>query len=306
MGASYIRHYPHVEFAILVIFYKSGINFLHSCSKGSLIRLQKQCDYTIRSTSTPNSRSYITQFSQPDSIIPDPYNSQDWNRYAYARNNPLKYTDPNGHDPILFALLLGAILLSACAPAPTPTQVSASEGLTPRQAEIQALIDEGPGSYQAAIDKAVELYGIDTHGVDPTFDPNLGSYGNTKWDSNGTIGENGLVTGGSVATTIGPEAFASPPDLVDAIAHEAVHVEQFQNGRWYERIDLDGDGFADIEDGYNLNEVEAYDRSLERKNELELSDAVIQYDTDIRNNEYYNYLPDWLQERVNQGNYTLP
>lgn len=40
---------------------------------------------------------YITQFSQPDSIVPDPYNSQDWNRYAYARNNPVKYTDPSGH-----------------------------------------------------------------------------------------------------------------------------------------------------------------------------------------------------------------
>jgi RHS repeat-associated protein len=40
---------------------------------------------------------YITQFSQPDSIVPDPYNSQDWDRYSYARNNPLVYTDPSGH-----------------------------------------------------------------------------------------------------------------------------------------------------------------------------------------------------------------
>jgi hypothetical protein len=40
---------------------------------------------------------YINQFTQPDSIIPDPYNPQDWNRYAYARNNPLRYTDPSGH-----------------------------------------------------------------------------------------------------------------------------------------------------------------------------------------------------------------
>ncbi len=40
---------------------------------------------------------YITQFSQPDSIVPDPYNSQDWNRYAYVRYNPLRYTDPSGH-----------------------------------------------------------------------------------------------------------------------------------------------------------------------------------------------------------------
>jgi hypothetical protein len=56
---------------------------------------------------TPNSRSYITQFSQPDSIVPDPYNPQDWNRYSYARNNPLRYTDPSGHIPwpLIFVLL---------------------------------------------------------------------------------------------------------------------------------------------------------------------------------------------------------
>ena len=40
---------------------------------------------------------YITQFSQPDTIIPDPSNSSDWNRYAYARYNPIKYNDPSGH-----------------------------------------------------------------------------------------------------------------------------------------------------------------------------------------------------------------
>ena len=46
---------------------------------------------------TPNSRSYLNHFTQPDSIVPDPYNPQDWNRYSYARYNPLKYTDPSGH-----------------------------------------------------------------------------------------------------------------------------------------------------------------------------------------------------------------
>jgi RHS repeat-associated protein len=35
--------------------------------------------------------SYITQFSQPDSIIPDPYNPLDWNRYSYVRDNPLHW-----------------------------------------------------------------------------------------------------------------------------------------------------------------------------------------------------------------------
>lgn len=39
------------------------------------------------------------QFNQPDSVIPDPYNSLDWNRYSYARNNPVRFSDPSGHRP---------------------------------------------------------------------------------------------------------------------------------------------------------------------------------------------------------------
>jgi RHS repeat-associated protein len=36
-------------------------------------------------------------FVQPDTMLPDPYNPQYLNRYAYALNNPVKYTDPSGH-----------------------------------------------------------------------------------------------------------------------------------------------------------------------------------------------------------------
>ncbi len=43
--------------------------------------------------------SYLNHFTQPDTIVPDPTNPQDWDRYSYARNNPVKYTDPTGHDP---------------------------------------------------------------------------------------------------------------------------------------------------------------------------------------------------------------
>ena len=39
----------------------------------------------------------IGSFISPDSIIPDPTNPVDYNRYLYARGNPLKYNDPTGH-----------------------------------------------------------------------------------------------------------------------------------------------------------------------------------------------------------------
>jgi hypothetical protein len=40
---------------------------------------------------------YLNRWTQPDTIIPDQNNSQDWNRYTYANNNPVKYNDPTGH-----------------------------------------------------------------------------------------------------------------------------------------------------------------------------------------------------------------
>jgi len=37
------------------------------------------------------------RFIQPDTIVPDPGDPQSLNRYAYTRNNPVRYTDPSGH-----------------------------------------------------------------------------------------------------------------------------------------------------------------------------------------------------------------
>jgi RHS repeat-associated protein len=36
-------------------------------------------------------------FVSPDTLVPDPTNVWDYNRFAYARLNPLKYNDPSGH-----------------------------------------------------------------------------------------------------------------------------------------------------------------------------------------------------------------
>ncbi|MDD5760081.1 MAG: Tox-REase-5 domain-containing protein [Desulfobulbaceae bacterium] len=67
-----------------------------------------------------NARWYdpaLGRFIQPDSIIPDPGNPLDWDRYQYARSNPLKYADPDGHIPWL--VLIGVFLYIATIPGDT-------------------------------------------------------------------------------------------------------------------------------------------------------------------------------------------
>jgi RHS repeat-associated protein len=46
-----------------------------------------------------NARYYdpwLGRFISPDSIVPNPRNPQDLNRYSYVRSNPLRHTDPSG------------------------------------------------------------------------------------------------------------------------------------------------------------------------------------------------------------------
>ena len=40
---------------------------------------------------------FLSRFIQPDTVLGNVYDPQQLNRYSYARNNPLKYTDPSGH-----------------------------------------------------------------------------------------------------------------------------------------------------------------------------------------------------------------
>ena len=43
----------------------------------------------------------IGRFISADTMVPDPMNTQDYGRYTYVRNNPVKYTDPSGHVPVM-------------------------------------------------------------------------------------------------------------------------------------------------------------------------------------------------------------
>jgi RHS repeat-associated protein len=47
-----------------------------------------------------NARFYIPalhRFASADTIVPDPTNPQQYNRYTYVLNNPLRFSDPTGH-----------------------------------------------------------------------------------------------------------------------------------------------------------------------------------------------------------------
>jgi len=59
-----------------------------------------------------NARYYnprLGRFISPDTIVPDPLDSQMFNRYAYVNSNPVKYVDPSGHSGGLNDFLLGVV-----------------------------------------------------------------------------------------------------------------------------------------------------------------------------------------------------
>lgn len=64
-----------------------------------------------------NGRLYdpkLHRFLQPDNFIQDPANTQNYNRYGYVLNNPLKYTDPSGEEFVIgTAIAIGAIIAAS-------------------------------------------------------------------------------------------------------------------------------------------------------------------------------------------------
>ncbi len=54
----------------------------------------------------------IGQFIMADTIVPDWFNPQSLNRYAYCLNNPVRYVDPSGHDSLEAEVGYGPVSVS--------------------------------------------------------------------------------------------------------------------------------------------------------------------------------------------------
>ena len=52
---------------------------------------------------------YLARFLSPDPYIQEPTNPQNFNRFSYCLNNPLKYSDPSG-ETIIGAFIIGGIV----------------------------------------------------------------------------------------------------------------------------------------------------------------------------------------------------
>ncbi len=51
----------------------------------------------------------IGRFISADTVIPQPADGQTFNRYTYVNNNPFKFTDPTGHNPLVIIAMILAV-----------------------------------------------------------------------------------------------------------------------------------------------------------------------------------------------------
>jgi RHS repeat-associated protein len=97
----------------------------------------------------------LGRFISPDTLVPDPTDPQDLNRYTYAKNNPMRYTDPTGHcvGPVLIICAVGVgalVVMGGATIATQPTQPAPPVDVAALVAPISQPMDDATLVMQAA------------------------------------------------------------------------------------------------------------------------------------------------------------
>jgi RHS repeat-associated protein len=90
----------------------------------------------------------LGRFLEPDPVVAAVLDPQSLNRYAYARDNPLNLSDPDGRSPFAIILLFGALALLD---RDTRIDVAGSIGLTAASIFLTGALGPGPAAGLAAL-----------------------------------------------------------------------------------------------------------------------------------------------------------
>jgi len=145
-------------------------------------------------------------------VVPSPGNPQDLNRYAYTRNNPLRYTDPSGHIPCLD---------KECNWTVHPVTGRAQWHGRPlgawREEAVENLMNAGPTCQHAA------QFIVDN---DITIGFTFQLFSAARWTLSGGIELDPMDHGRHLGQGIYSIPDPSDPGVLGAIVHEAKHLEQ--------------------------------------------------------------------------------
>jgi RHS repeat-associated protein len=90
----------------------------------------------------------LGRFLEPDPLVGSPLDTQALNRYAYARDNPVNLNDPDGRNPLVAVLFIGALALLD---RDTRADVGRSVALTAASILLTGVLGPGWGAGVAAL-----------------------------------------------------------------------------------------------------------------------------------------------------------
>ena len=74
---------------------------------------QREDEYGLYDYKARHCDPLLGRFTSPDTLIPEPGSPLAWDRYAYVKNNPVRFNDPTGHCAEALTLILCAAVAGA-------------------------------------------------------------------------------------------------------------------------------------------------------------------------------------------------